>query len=75
MNDTEIKKYQRYAQSNDPEMFINSLFPEKFMEIVAKCFLENNDTFKKLYEDSDFKQKVMQAMGKELYSELRKKKR
>lgn len=74
MNDTEIKKYQRYALSNDPEMFINSLFPEKFMEIVAKCFLENNDTFKKLYEDSDFKQKVMQAMGKELYSELRKKK-
>ena len=74
MNDTEIKKYQRYALSNDPEMFINSLFPEKFMEIVAKCFLENNDTFKKLYEDSDFKQKVMQAMGKELYSELRKEK-
>lgn len=74
MNDTEIKKYQRYALSNDPEMFINSLFPEKFMEIVAKCFLENNDTFKKLYEDSDFKQKVMQTMGKELYSELRKKK-
>jgi len=73
MNDTEIKKYQRYALSNDPEMFINSLFPEKFMEIVAKCFLENNDTFKKLYEDSDFKQKVMQTMGKELYTELRKK--
>ena len=74
MNDAEIRKYQRYALSNDPEMFVNSLFPEKFMEIVAKCFLENNDTFRKLYEDSEFKQKVMQAMGKELYSELRKKK-
>lgn len=72
MNDTEIKKYQRYAMSNDPEMFVNSLFPEKFMEIVAKCFLENNDTFRKLYEDSDFKEKVMQTMGKELYQELRK---
>lgn len=73
MNDAEIKKYKRYAMNNDSEMFINSLFPDKFMEIVAKCFLENNDTFKKLYEDSDFKQKVMQAMGKELYTELRKK--
>ncbi|MBR1677432.1 MAG: type I restriction endonuclease subunit R [Clostridia bacterium] len=73
MNDTEVKKYQRYALSNNPEMFVNSLFPEKFMEIVAKCFLENNDTFRKLYEDSDFKEKVMQAMGKELYKELRKK--
>ena len=73
MNDTEVKKYQRYALSNNPEMFVNSLFPEKFMEIVAKCFLENNDTFRKLYEDSDFKEKVMQAMGQELYKELRKK--
>lgn len=73
MNDAEIKKYRRYAMSNDPEMFVNSLFPDKFMEIVAKCFLENNDTFKKLYEDTEFKQKVMQTMGKELYTELRKK--
>ena len=74
MNDTEIKKFQRYALSNDSEMFVNSLFPEKFMEIVARCFLENNDSFKKLYEDSEFKEKVMQAMGKELYALLRKKK-
>ena len=74
MNDAEIKKYRRYAMNNNPEMFINSLFPEKFMEIVAKCFLENNDTFKKLYEDSEFKEKVMQTMGKELYCELRKQK-
>lgn len=73
MNDAEIKKYRRYAMSNDPEIFVNSLFPDKFMEIVAKCFLENNDTFKKLYEDTEFKQKVMQTMGKELYTELRKK--
>ncbi len=57
MNDEEIKKYQRYAMSNDPEMFVNSLFPEKFMEIVAKCFMENNDSFRKLYEDSEFKEK------------------
>ena len=74
MNDTEIKKFQRYALSNDSEMFVNSLFPEKFMEIVARCFLENNDSFKKLYEDSEFKEKVMQAMGKELYALLRKRK-
>ncbi|MBP5209986.1 MAG: type I restriction endonuclease subunit R, partial [Clostridia bacterium] len=73
MNDEEIKKFQRYAMSNEPDMFVNSLFPEKFMEIVAKCFMENNDTFKKLYEDSEFKEKVMQTMGKELYTELRKK--
>ncbi len=72
MNDAEIKKYKKYALSNDPEMFVNSLFPEKFMEIVAKCFLENNDSFKKLYEDSEFKEKVMQTMGKELYKVLRK---
>lgn len=74
LNDAEVKKYQKYARTNNPEMFVNSLFPEKFLEIVARCFVENNDTYKKLYEDTEFQKKVMEAMGKELYSELRKKK-
>ena len=72
MNDEEIKKYQRYAKDNNPEVFIKSLFPDKFKDIVTKCFLENNDTFKKLFNDSDFYAKVMDAMAKELYKTLRK---
>lgn len=72
MNDEEIKKYRRYAKDNNPEMFIKSLFPEKFKKIVTKCFMDNNDTFQKLFNDSDFYNKVMEAMAKELYKVLRK---
>lgn len=71
MNDDEIKKYKKYAKDNNPEVFVKSLFPDKFKDIVTKCFLENNDTFKKLFNDSDFYAKIMEAMAKELYKTLR----
>lgn len=72
MNDTEIKKFKKYAKDNNAEMFVNSLFPDKFKDIVTRCFLENNDSFQKLFNDPDFYQKVMDAMAKELYKSLRK---
>ena len=34
--------------------------------------MDNNDTFQKLFNDSDFYNKVMEAMAKELYKVLRK---
>ena len=72
MNDAEIKKFKRYAHDNSTEMFVKSLFPEKFKSIATKCFMENNDSFQKLFSDSDFYQKVMDAMANELYKTLRK---
>lgn len=72
MNDKEIKKYKRYAKDNNPEMFVKSLFPDKFKAIATKCFLENNDSFQKLFNDSEFYQKVMEEMAKEIYKKLRK---
>ena len=72
MNDDEVKKFKQYAKDNNTEMFVNSLFPDKFKAIVTKCFLENNDSFQKLFNDPDFYQKVMDAMARELYKSLRK---
>lgn len=72
MKDDDVKKFRKYAKANNTEMFVNSLFPEKFKDIVTKCFLENNDSFEKLFNDPDFYQKVMEAMAKELYKTLRK---
>ena len=72
MNDADVKKFKKYAKDNNPEMFVNSLFPDKFKDIVTRCFLENNDSFQKLLNDPDFYQKVMDAMAKELYKSLRK---
>ena len=72
MNDSDVKKFKKYAKDNNPEMFINSLFPDKFNDIVTKCFLENNYSFEKLFNDPDFYQKVRDAMANELYKSLRK---
>lgn len=72
MNDDEVKKFRKYARDNNVEMFVNSLFPDKFKSIVTKCFLENNDSFQKLFSDPDFYKKVMDAMARELYKSLRK---
>ncbi|MBR2498388.1 MAG: type I restriction endonuclease subunit R [Clostridia bacterium] len=72
MNDTEVKKFKRYARDNNPEMFVKSLFPDKFKEIATQCWLSNSDAFTKLFSDSEFYQKVMESMAKELYKTLRK---
>lgn len=72
MHDDDVKKFRKYAKDNNPEMFVNSLFPDKFKDIVTRCFLENNDSFQKLFNDPDFYQKVMDSMARELYKSLRK---
>jgi len=72
MNDTEVKKFRKYARDNNPEMFVKSLFPEKFKDIVVQCFMENKVTFEKLFNDPDFYEKVKDIMADELYKSLRK---
>ena len=63
---------RKYAKDNSTEMFVRSLFPDKFRDIVTQCFLDNNDSFAKLFNDPDFYQKVQDAMAAELYKALRK---
>lgn len=70
--DKDVKKYEKYARDNNTEMFVRSLFPDKFKEIVTQCFVEKSESFAKLFNDTDFYQKVMEAMAEELYKALRK---
>ena len=72
MDSEDIKRYRKYAEDNSPEMFIRSLFPDKFKEIVTKCFQENCNAFEKLFSDPDFYRKVMETMAETLYLDLRK---
>lgn len=72
MSDDDVKKFKKYAKDNNPEMFVKSLFPDKFKDIVVRCYMENNDSFQKLFNDSEFYNKVMEEMAKELYKTLRK---
>ena len=72
MKDSEVKKFKKYAKDNSTEMFVQSLFPDKFRDIVTQCFLDNNESFGKLFNDPDFYQKVQDTMAAELYKALRK---
>lgn len=72
MKDSEVKKFKKYAKDNSTEMFVHSLFPDKFKDIVTQCFLDNNEAFTKLFNDPDFYQKVQDAMAAELYKALRR---
>ena len=72
MKDAEVKKFKKYAQDNSTEMFVKSLFPDKFRDIVTQCFIDNAESFDKLFSDPDFYQKVQDAMAAELYKALRK---
>lgn len=46
MRDSEVKKFRKYAKDNSTEMFVRSLFPDKFRDIVTQCFLDNNDSLR-----------------------------
>lgn len=72
MNSDDVKKFKKLAKDNSTEMFVKSLFPDKFKEIVTQCFLDNNDSFDKLFNDPEFYNKVQDAMAAELYKTLRK---
>lgn len=39
MKDSEIKKFRKYAKNKSTKMFVQSLFPDKFRDIVTQCFL------------------------------------
>ena len=73
MKDEDVEKYKKYAQDNNPEMFENSLFPDKFKDLVTQCYMDNMETFEKIFKDPEFYAKVESAMSSELYKALRKK--
>lgn len=72
MQDAEIKKFKKKAKDNSSEMFVKSLFPDKFQEIVTQCYMNNTESFQKLFTDTEFYNRVMDAMAKEVYKSLRK---
>ena len=53
-------------------MFEQALFPDKFQDIVTQCYLDNNDSYTKMFTDPEFYQKVQKGMALVLYSALRK---
>ena len=64
------KKLTEYARENDPQMFINSIFPKEFERVLVECYTQNDDAFQRLLGNDQFQKYVMDIMAKELYKTL-----
>ena len=53
------------------EMFVKSLFPDKFSDIVTQCFLESRESFNKLFNDQAFYNVVQDVIANEVYKSLK----
>ena len=71
MDDSKVKeKLKNYAKTNDPTMFIKSIFPDEFQRILISCFMKNDEAYKRLLNNAQFQNTVMNIMAKELYKTL-----
>ena len=69
----ENKKLERYAKKNDSEVFQHSIYPEVFKKVAQECYVEQVDSFTKLFEDKAFYESVQEEIAKEVYKYLRSK--
>jgi type I restriction enzyme R subunit len=67
----EEKKLSKQAQNSDVNMFAQNIFPKIFEKIAQDCYVQQMDSFAKLFEEQSFYNKVMQEMGKAMYFDLK----
>ena len=68
MGDT---KLQKMAQSSDPQIFRESIFPKAFGTAAQDSYLEAQDTYTTLFEDQAKYNAIMSALGAIIYREMR----
>lgn len=73
MVSTAQKKLTKQANNTDEKQFEESIFPEIFDEVARGCYVEQMDSFGKLFENSDFYKNVMTQMAKVMYENYKKK--
>ena len=70
MNDPILMKM---AQTSDPQIFAESIFPKAFGTAAQDSYMESQDTYATLFEDQDKYNAVMHALSSIIYREMRKK--
>lgn len=66
-------KLANLARSSDPQIFTESIFPKAFDTAAQDSYLEAQDTFSSLFEDTSKYKAIMSALAEWLYGEFRKK--
>jgi type I restriction enzyme R subunit len=66
-----LNKLKRQAKNNNAEIFQDSIFPKIFENIAQECYTEQVGAFTKLFQNKEFYNAIMLAIGNEAYRELR----
>lgn len=67
----EEKKLSKQAKNSDVNMFAQNIFPKIFEKIAQDCYVQQMDSFAKLFEEQTFYNRVMEEMGKAMYFNLK----
>ena len=73
MVSTAKRKLTKQANNTDEKQFEESIFPQIFDEVARGCYVEQMDSFAKLFENSDFYRNVMTQMARVMYENYKKK--
>ena len=65
------KKLHKQAKNSDVNMFAQNIFPKVFEKIAQDCYVQQMDSFAKLFEEPSFYKRVMEEMGKAMYFNLK----
>lgn len=68
---TATKKMQKQAANNDARQFVESIFPEIFSNAAQDLYTEQTDAYRKLFENADFYNALMNQMGNVIYERFR----
>lgn len=63
----EDKTIKNVAKNNNEDMFTKSVFPKVFSEKTAKCYKESATSYKKLFENKEFYDAIMNSLGNVIY--------
>ena len=63
------KLMKKIQQAKDKQIFLSSVFPKIFDDAAAESYQESQETFSKLFEDSEKYAAIMTAIGEMLFSE------
>ncbi len=64
-------KLAKLAQSSNPQIFTESIFPKAFDSAAQDSYIEAQDTFSALFEDTSKYKAIMSALAELLYREFR----
>lgn len=66
------KKLKRKAQSSDPQIFTESIFPSVFQDAAMESYMESQETYSTLFENRSKYDAIMSALAEILYREMRR---